>query len=146
MDFWCDVGTINELPTWADSANLELGVIHTDVWELYSNPEKNKAKEILINIAHTINGFYPKSLEAKPYAINSFKKARLKFTNDEINIQEPCKLVEKIDIVFITPNRLKKNPFDSQLKRILAIPDGLGIYIIAATGAMKVGREKVALT
>ncbi|MDR2012620.1 MAG: hypothetical protein LBQ20_06210, partial [Rhodanobacter sp.] len=102
IEFWCGVGSLSELPLWADAANEEMGEVHPDVWDLYVVKSTETAKELLLKIAKDTNGFQPISWEAEPFAVMALKKALELFLSKKISVQALCQLVSLLDSVFVT--------------------------------------------
>lgn len=100
VEFWCGIGDISELPSWADAANLEMGEVHPDVWDFYNISNEGDAIQVLMKIAKDVNGFSPDSLLAEPYLINAFRKVLVLFLAKRISAQKLCSLVNSLDSVF----------------------------------------------
>ena len=101
-EFWLGVGDLSEIIIWAELANADSGEVHPNVWELYAFHEHEEATLILCKIAKDVNDFSPNSWAAKPYAINTLKKALSQFLNKKIPVTSLCSLINTLDANFIT--------------------------------------------
>ncbi len=100
VDFWCDVGAIDELPIIADAANNDLGEAHPDIWDFYSCTTGAEATALTLKVALHLNGFVPESWDALPYAQDALKRALERFVGRRMSVQALCMLVEKLDSTF----------------------------------------------
>jgi hypothetical protein len=100
IEFWCGVGDLTDVPIWADVANLEMGEVHPDVWDLYTSKTDEDVASILLKIANDVNGFRPQSWEAEPFAAGALQKALIRFLAGELSVQLLCKLITELDMVF----------------------------------------------
>ncbi|AZP12551.1 hypothetical protein [Undibacterium parvum] len=99
-EFWCGIGDLAELRTWADVANKETGEAHSQIWDIYTVADHKHATDLLLSMASDINGFKLESWEAEPFAMSAFKKALDAFFSRSMPVQTFCKLVEKLDATY----------------------------------------------
>jgi hypothetical protein len=101
IEFWCGIGDLSELPSWADAANQEMGEVHPDVWDLYVIKSTEAAEGLLLKIAKDINKFQPASWEAEPFAVMALKRALELFLSKQISVQTLCQVVSVLDSMFV---------------------------------------------
>ena len=100
VEFWCDVGILEDLPIVADAANADLGEAHPDIWDFYSCTSSEEAATLTRKLARELNGFIPDSWDALPYAQGALKRALEEFGARKISVQALCRLVETLDGTF----------------------------------------------
>ena len=100
IEFWCGVGDLNELSSWADAAVMEPSEFHPLILDLYPRPTPELTTELLLRMAYEINGFRPASIEAEPLAIETLRKALDAFASQAMSVQSLCLLVNRLDLTF----------------------------------------------
>lgn len=100
VEFWCGVGSMEELPVVADAANADLGEAHPDIWNCYTCSSEDDAAALTLKLAWELNRFVPASWEAVPYAQGALKRALDYFAAKKISVQFLCKLVQDLDVTY----------------------------------------------
>jgi hypothetical protein len=114
-EFWCDVGDSTELPKVADAANAELGEAHPAIWDFYTPQSPERNRQLVLDITSEINGFVPGTWESERALMIGFRKALQHFVAGAVPPQVLCKLVNRLDAVFVVghtprPNSLPRLP------------------------------------
>jgi hypothetical protein len=97
VGFWCETESLDELPKWVDLACAEYGEVHPLMWELLSPKSYEAIKTLIIKISKDLNSFEITSWESEPYAQDVLAKAINSLIEEEMRVQDFCKLVTLLD-------------------------------------------------